>query len=114
MAGSFGFEADKYDVSQSCGERALFPAVRQAGMATVIVADGFSCREQIAQSTGRHALHLAEVIQIAQQQDGRYLYPEGELESRRRKAQRRSRVRTLVALAGAVVGGLLLRKVFER
>ena len=47
MAGSFGFEADKYDVSMQCGERALFPAVRKAGLSTLVMADGFSCREQI-------------------------------------------------------------------
>ena len=62
MAGSFGFECDHYDVSQAVGERRLLPAVRAASPDTVIVADGFSCREQIAQATGRHALHLAEVV----------------------------------------------------
>src|SRR5581483_6815864 len=66
MAGSFGFEYDKYDVSVDIGERVLLPAVRKAGGETLIVADGFSCREQIAQETNRQALHLAEVIQIAQ------------------------------------------------
>jgi FAD/FMN-containing dehydrogenase/Fe-S oxidoreductase len=65
MAGSFGFEAGKYDVSISCGERVLLPAVRHAGKDTLIVANGFSCREQIRQRTDRHALHLAEVIQLA-------------------------------------------------
>jgi hypothetical protein len=52
-------------VSQAVGERRLLPAVRAASPDTVIVADGFSCREQIAQATGRHALHLAEVIAMA-------------------------------------------------
>lgn len=63
MAGSFGFESDKYDVSIAIGERKLLPAVRKAPLSTLIMADGFSCREQISQETGRHALHLAEVIQ---------------------------------------------------
>ena len=66
MAGSFGFEADKYHVSMAIGELELLPAVRQAPPDQLIIADGFSCREQIAQSAGRHALHLAEVIQLAQ------------------------------------------------
>jgi len=65
MAGAFGFEKDHYDVSIACGERALLPAVREADPETLIIADGFSCREQIAQTTDRRALHLAEVIQMA-------------------------------------------------
>ncbi len=65
MAGAFGFEADKFGVSQAIGERVLLPAVRTASSDTLIVADGFSCREQIAQATGRRALHLAEVLQMA-------------------------------------------------
>jgi Fe-S oxidoreductase len=64
MAGSFGYERDKYEIYIACGERALLPAVRKAGLSTIIVADGFSCKEQIAQQTGRHALHVAEVLQM--------------------------------------------------
>ena len=71
MAGSFGFEAgDKYEVSVKAGERVLLPRVREAGPETLIVADGFSCRTQIEQGTGRRALHLAEVLAMA-------LHPEG-------------------------------------
>jgi hypothetical protein len=65
MAGSFGYERGKYEVSVRCGERVLLPAVRSASKDTLIIADGFSCREQIEQLTGRRALHLAEVIQMA-------------------------------------------------
>jgi FAD/FMN-containing dehydrogenase/Fe-S oxidoreductase len=65
MAGAFGFEADKFTISQAVGERVLLPAVREAAGDTLIVSDGFSCREQIRQATGRHALHLAEVLQLA-------------------------------------------------
>jgi len=66
MAGAFGFEpGDHYDVSVACGERVLLPEVRRAGDDTLIIADGFSCREQIFQGTGRRALHVAEVIQMA-------------------------------------------------
>ncbi|HZI65345.1 MAG TPA: FAD-binding oxidoreductase, partial [Thermoanaerobaculia bacterium] len=62
MAGAFGFETSHYDVSLAIGERVLLPEVREAPPGTLIVADGFSCREQIAQATGRRALHLAEVL----------------------------------------------------
>ena len=65
MAGSFGFEADKYEMSVAIGELELLPAVRQAPADWLIIADGFSCREQIAQGTPRRALHLAEVLQMA-------------------------------------------------
>jgi Fe-S oxidoreductase len=65
MAGSFGFEAHKYDVSVAAGERVLLPAVRGAAADTLIVANGFSCQEQVEQLTGRRPLHLAEVIAMA-------------------------------------------------
>jgi FAD/FMN-containing dehydrogenase/Fe-S oxidoreductase len=62
MAGPFGFESDKYEVSQALGERVLLPAVREAAPETLLVADGFSCREQITQNTAREAIHFAEVL----------------------------------------------------
>jgi len=65
MAGPFGFEKENYEISQAVGERMLLPAVRQSQSDTLIVSDGFSCREQIHQSTGRQALHLAELLQLA-------------------------------------------------
>jgi len=65
MAGSFGFEQDKYDLSMAIGELELLPAVRRAPSDWLIIADGFSCREQIAQGSDRHALHLAEVLEMA-------------------------------------------------
>jgi len=71
MAGSFGFESDKYDVSVACGKRVLLPAVRRANKDTLVIADGFSCREQIQQ----HNLHLAEVIRLAMEKSSRG--PEG-------------------------------------
>jgi len=63
MAGAFGFEQERYDVSLAIGELELLPAVRNADPDTLIIANGFSCREQIEQCTGKRALHLAEVIQ---------------------------------------------------
>jgi Fe-S oxidoreductase len=69
MAGAFGFEGgDHYDVSIRAAERVLLPAVRTAAPDTLIIADGFSCREQIVQTTDRRALHLAEVIHMAIEQ----------------------------------------------
>jgi Fe-S oxidoreductase len=62
MAGSFGFEARHHQISSRIGERALLPAVRAASDEAIVIADGFSCREQIAQGTGRHAEHLADAI----------------------------------------------------
>jgi Fe-S oxidoreductase len=62
MAGSFGFEADKYEVSMRLAEHKLLPKVREADGGTAILADGFSCREQIEQGSGRQTAHLAELI----------------------------------------------------
>lgn len=65
LAGSFGFEQDKYGLSVEIGEQVLLPAVRSASDTTLVISDGFSCREQIAQTTNRHAHHLAEVLAMA-------------------------------------------------
>jgi Fe-S oxidoreductase len=62
MAGPYGFERKSYDVSQALADRVLLPAVRGAQPDTVVVADGFSCREQIVQNTQRQAVHIAEVL----------------------------------------------------
>jgi hypothetical protein len=62
MAGPFGFEADKFQVSQAIANDGLLPAVQSAGPLTLIVADGFSCREQIAQLSDRQAMHFAEAL----------------------------------------------------
>ncbi len=69
MAGSFGFEAEKYDVSIAAGERVLLPAVRNESPDGLLIADGFSCREQIEQTTGRKARHLSEVLAGALQRE---------------------------------------------
>ena len=53
----------------SAGERALLPAVRAAAPDTLIITDGFSCREQITQTSNRHPLHLAEVLAMAMRQE---------------------------------------------
>jgi FAD/FMN-containing dehydrogenase/Fe-S oxidoreductase len=65
LAGSFGFVADHYDVSMRIGEQGLFGQVREADADAEIVADGFSCRTQIAHGTDRDPVHLAEVLRDA-------------------------------------------------
>ena len=65
MAGSFGYETAHYDVSRKCGERRLFPAVREAGDDTACVACGFSCRHQIADFTGRQPMHWVQAVRVA-------------------------------------------------
>ncbi|RSM85272.1 FAD-binding oxidoreductase [Kibdelosporangium aridum] len=68
LAGNFGFERGHYAVSMACAERELLPAVRTASADTLVLADGFSCRTQIEQGgTGRHAMHLAELLTLAEQ-----------------------------------------------
>jgi FAD/FMN-containing dehydrogenase/Fe-S oxidoreductase len=62
MAGPFGFEADKFEVSKAIANLGLLPAVNSAAPATIIVADGFSCREQINQLSDREGMHFAEVL----------------------------------------------------
>jgi Fe-S oxidoreductase len=67
MAGAFGFEeGEHYDVAVACGRRVLLPEVEKLDEQAIIVADGFSCREQISQCTDRTALHMAQVLQLAQ------------------------------------------------
>lgn len=63
MAGSFGFEKAHYEISRRIGEAKLLPAVRATGLDTWLVADGFSCRTQIKDGTGRQPLHMAELIE---------------------------------------------------
>ncbi|MGM4918973.1 FAD-linked oxidase C-terminal domain-containing protein [Tardiphaga sp. 813_E8_N1_3] len=65
MAGAFGYGADTYDVSIQMAEASLLPAVRKADADTLIVADGTSCRHQIADGAARHALHVARVLAMS-------------------------------------------------
>ena len=65
MAGSFGYEAEHYDISMKMGEASLLPAVREASAGTLVVADGTSCRHQIEHGAGRQALHVARLLERA-------------------------------------------------
>lgn len=71
MAGAFGFEEEKYAVSQACGEAVLLPAVREADRRTLVLTDGFSCREMIEQNGLRRPRHSAELLHMALERDGR-------------------------------------------
>ena len=70
MAGAFGYEAEHFDLSMKMGEAALLPAVRTAPVDTLVVADGTSCRHQIADGAGRRALHVANVLAQALKMKG--------------------------------------------
>ncbi len=104
MAGAFGYEKDHYDVSIRCGERVLLPAVRRASQDTLILSDGFSCREQIQQETPRKALHVAQALQLAYRY-GELGLPTREAECQFGEVERTSPVPASVA---AAAGGLLL------
>ena len=112
MAGSFGFERDKdkYDISQAIGELELLPAVRKAPADWLIIADGFSCREQIAQGTNRHALHLAEVLQMAldPSAESNDPYPESARVRERESEISDSMTRASLGLGALAAGGFLL------
>lgn len=116
MAGSFGFKQEHYETSLKVGELVLLPAVRAADKATLIVADGFSCREQIRQTTDRRALHLAEVIHLAMREaiergrgmsqgNGRASYPERSYE-RHNRLEPNSRAFATAAMAGITAAAI--------
>src|SRR5690242_18938362 len=111
MAGSYVCDEDKYDVSMAIGEQELLHAGRKAPPEWLVIANGFSCREQIAQGTDRHALHLAEILQMTLHEgpsgpEGSY--PERRIVRELEQAVRNSMRRGSLALAGVVAGGALL------
>lgn len=116
MAGSFGFEEDHYDVSVACGERVLLPAVRQAQDDALIIADGFSCQEQIEELTDRRGLHLAQVLQMALEEGERgSLLPRPEtaypaLNNGRMRPTERALLIGAAALVGTFVAWSLRKK----
>jgi hypothetical protein len=115
MAGGFGFEADHYDVSIACGERVLLPAVRAAGKDTIILADGFSCREQVKQCTDRVPLHIADLLKMAMEQGPRG--PAGNLPERdyiTHPAPPASAAKVLSILAIATLGFAAAGRIFGK
>ncbi len=107
MAGAFGFERGAhYDVSVKIAERALLPAVRNAEADTIIVATGFSCREQISQMSARQALHPAQLLKMAL--DDRATasagpFPENRYMSNPRVQGRSAALRGLMIVGGVTV-----------
>jgi Fe-S oxidoreductase len=107
MAGAFGYEKanDHYEVSVACGERVLLPEVRRAEEEDIVIADGFSCSEQIEQSTHRQALHIAQVLDLATGEGLPAGAPERPSAERRERALRASvrRAGLGMAMIGAAV-----------
>jgi FAD/FMN-containing dehydrogenase/Fe-S oxidoreductase len=112
LAGSWGFEEDKHELSMKIGERRLLPAARNAEGDTIIMSDGFSCKTQVEQgaSGGRRALHTAQVIKMAldhgtggtpRGEHPESEYPDVVLDGKS------SDLKTAAALAGMVVAGAL-------
>ncbi|WP_338875115.1 FAD-binding and (Fe-S)-binding domain-containing protein [Spirosoma sp. SC4-14] len=118
MAGYFGYlDGQQYDVGLAAGERVLLPKVREAGDDTLVIADGFSCREQIEQGTDRQGMHLAQVMQMAlREQNGAKTgaYPEKTYVKGMKlsgKAVRKERLAVLAAtLAGVALGYWLVQR----
>jgi len=107
MAGSFGFEPHKYEVSMKVYEHELGPRLSRAGSDAVVLADGFSCKTQIEQETGRRPQHLAELLRSATP-----AAPDGTLAELERA--RRERVRTAGRVFGAAAIGIVAAFVVQR
>jgi FAD/FMN-containing dehydrogenase/Fe-S oxidoreductase len=107
MAGSFGFEAEHYEVSQAVGEHSVLPKVRETSRKTLVLADGFSCRHQIEQGTGRRPLHLAQVLQMALHQSDRPV-------RERSGILQLTAPEKILAAAGLALGGWLLARGLAR
>jgi hypothetical protein len=107
LAGNFGFEKGHREVSESCAENVLLPALRAADPDTVVLADGFSCRTQIHEfdSGGREAVHVAELLDRARRGPARI---PGDLAAGDRPARPNAVVRyaTLGAVVAATVAPL--------
>lgn len=116
MAGAFGFVEDTHDVGKSCGERVLLPRVRRERDDTLVIADGFSCREQIAQHTPRRALHLAEVLALAMTHGPGgppHARPEAAIVRRRRREVATSMLLAAAGLAVVGAAALTIRRILR-
>lgn len=118
LAGSWGFEEGKYDISLACGEQALLPAVRDADPGTLIVANGFSCRSQIADSRHRPPRTAPRRGPLPRPAGGAMgPRPEHDAKSARPAPplrRRAARVAAVVAVTLAAGGLLALRKTGDR
>jgi Fe-S oxidoreductase len=102
LAGSFGFERDHHELSVAVGERVLLPAVRRTPKDTLVIADGFSCKTQVAELTDRRPLHLAQVMRMGRDHGPRG--PAGSYPERRYPdVDPAPRGRALAAAAGGAV-----------
>ncbi len=111
MAGSFGFEEGKYEVSMKVGELGTLPKVREASKDTLIVADGFSCRTQIEQGTERRALHIAQVLKMALEEGSKGPksgFPEKKYLHLKGAGMHPTSILLTSVAAGALLGGGLL------
>jgi hypothetical protein len=98
LAGSFGYEVEHHEVSMQIGEHVLLPKVRKLPRQTLMIADGFSCRQQIKHGTGRWPMHPAEVIALALETQGRV--PADVPERRFLEAPAKATTGSLLAAAG--------------
>jgi Fe-S oxidoreductase len=105
MAGAFGFENQHYDISVKCGERVLLPKIRESSNDTLIVADGFSCRQQIKSGTERRGIHLAQVIKLAlDETPGCTRFPENRFVRQEPAYDTKSILATVAVAAGVSIG----------
>jgi Fe-S oxidoreductase len=113
LAGSWGFEQGKYQLSLDCGEQALLPAIRKNPNA-LVVANGFSCQTQISDSGAANALHLGQVMAMANRSaDIRAVTPPGRPEPDTRTRAIRTAVPTAAIGAAAVAGAALAGKLWQ-
>jgi len=116
MAGSFGFEQHKYDLSMQVYEHKLGPHLRGMPLQRLLVADGFSCKTQIEQATGRRPLHLAQLLQLARHGDEAVDHRRGGLEGQDAAGNSkliRNGALLLGGLSIALGGWHLARRVFR-
>ena len=111
LAGSYGYEADRYDISMKIAEHVLLPKVRESGPDSLIVSSGFSCRSQIAHGSGRAALHPAQVIQMALRRNGAAVLelPERQQKKRRMASGSTASIAAGIAVTAAIAGLAVLR-----
>ncbi|PPK46816.1 FAD/FMN-containing dehydrogenase [Trinickia symbiotica] len=112
-AGSFGYEREHYDVSQTIAEQVLLPAVRKAAPDTLVIADGFSCRQQIRDGTGRWPMHPAEAVALALERQADRSIELAErhyLEPAARVKPEQAAIAAAAVLALGVLGALALRR----